>query len=149
MDRRMGNRKFARVLTRARDQGYSLADAWKLAVRWTEAKQRAETYDLDVSWEDEDIPWEDLRGDAETEHPPIWTCAVVWDPGPHYRKGESVCRASLGGIGLNAWSDAYVYEVEADVLTEACDNVDAERERDAQAQADELAARATFAGVSP
>jgi hypothetical protein len=48
---------------------------------------------------------------------------------------------------LETWWDAYMVEVEADLLDEACDLLDAEADAEASAMAAELASRATFAGV--
>jgi hypothetical protein len=57
--------------------------------------------------------------------------------------------AALGSIGLDSWRDSYVRVVEAELFSEALDELDAEHDAIATVQAAELASRATYAGVSP
>lgn len=108
------------------------------ALALAKAEQKAEQRGLTVTWEDEDLPWEDLRGDLETERPAIWAWAGVRHPDhpKHVLSG-------LGGIGLNSMRDPYVRVVEAELFSEALDALDKEDEQAASV----LAERATYAGV--
>ena len=156
------DRSFARIVARCREQGYTLANAWDLAKRHGAAVKRASAFDLVVSWDDDDLPW-----DGDCEAPALLMRATVLHPDhadadtsdvsvrfPFFdRKDGTVGRtpavlAALGGIGLDSMRDAYVWDVEADLLDEACDVLDAERDALACQQAAELASRATFAAGS-
>jgi hypothetical protein len=131
--RAVSNTAYARAVRFFTNGGYKLKGARVEARRWLAAKARmaALAPELGVTWENEETPWEDLAGDLETDRPALWVSAVVRstpkDEG--YVRGKSVCLAQLGGIGLNAWTDGYVREVETDLLNEACDAIEAERAR--------------------
>jgi hypothetical protein len=128
----------------------------RMALSLARDEQRAEREGLSVTWEDDDLPW-----DGEGSAPKIVAVATVYVPGCDgnswrtagwvpstcpgvHRRADTL--ASLGGIGLDDWRDPYVREVEAELLGEALDELDAERDRAATAEASELAARPTFAG---
>lgn len=138
---------FARVVGPETRHGAATSALWH-----ARAEMRAEEMGLKVSWEEEDLWWEDLRGDLETERPSIWMCACVYHPDrkPDARRGDPhfYLLASLGGIGLDSWSDPYVRVVEAEVLAEALAALDEDADRKASFLAAELADRATYAGVA-
>jgi len=118
------NTPYARAVRFFRNGGYAPQSARVEARRWLAAKARmaALAPELDVTWEDETTPW-----DADCPAPALHVQAVVWSTPEGYVRGKSVCLASLGSIGLNAWTDGYVREVETDLLNEACDAIEAER----------------------
>jgi hypothetical protein len=140
-----------------------------IAWAYAKAEERARAEGLTVTWEDDDPPW-----DGECEAPAILAVATVFHPDmPRPEDGgrfpfvdsakprdgwtqstrpgtlrRSSVLASLGGIGLDSWRDPYVRVVEAELLSEALEELDAERDHTATIEAEELSARATYAGVS-
>jgi hypothetical protein len=135
------------------------------AIALARAERDAAARGLSVTWEADDTPW-----DGDCPAPKIVAVATVYAPGvdpsttdgrfPYadgprrgfvpaggiYRKREVL--ASLGGIGLDSWRDDYVRVVEAELLSEALENLDEENDRLATREASELSSRATYAGVS-
>jgi hypothetical protein len=129
------------------------------------AERDAAACGLSVTWETDDMPW-----DGDCPAPKIVAVATVYAPGvdpstanarfPYadgprygfvpaggvYRQREVL--ASLGGIGLDSWRDDYRRVVEAELLSEALENLNEENDRLATREASELSSRATYAGVS-
>jgi hypothetical protein len=136
------------------------------AIALARAELAAEAAGLTVTWTGDDLPW-----DGDCPAPKILAVATVYAPGVNpsrvdgrfpyadgpragfvrwgdtYRKREVL--AQLGGIGLESWRDAYVRVVEAELLCEALETLAEETNRQATREASELAARATYAGVTP
>jgi len=146
------------VLRRA---GWTAQAAFKTAKSYTVAIKRAAVEGVRVEWSDDDLPW-----DGDCEAPPVVACATVLRRGyegvdrssvavrfPFHDGPDGTVRrsrpvlAALGGIGLESWRDPYMLDVEAELLTEAFDVLDAEREEEACSAAAELAERATYASV--
>jgi hypothetical protein len=125
--------------------GHSAEQALDLA----RAEETAERVGLMVVWEYEtDFAWEACH---EGETPPgEWLCGLVYKTedvdqyqGTARRHAHSY--ACLGGVGVDSMRDPYLRVCSAELLSEALREIDKEW----QADADVLAARATFAGVSP
>ena len=137
------------------------------AMAMARTMERAEAEGLSVTWEDDDLPWDGdgcprpaivalatvMHPDHEGEAPPRFPFCDGTRPrkgyvqsGDHMRRREVL--AQCGGIGLETWSDPYVRDVECELLGEALDNLDEERDAATTAEASVLASRATFAGVA-
>lgn len=124
--------------------GHSAEGALALA----RAEEKAERVGLTVVWEWEDIPWD---GDESEKPPEYWLCGLVYkseDVDEYHgtvRNKRATSYACLGGVGVDSMRDSYLRVCAAEMYSEALREIDKEW----QADADELAARATFAGVSP
>lgn len=119
--------------------GESALSAW----RYAHAERKAESLGLTCVMQDEQEPWD---GDCPAPKFVLW-CAVFKDSdidhhGQSYRKSTWI--ASVGMVGVNSMRDPYLRVVAAELYVEALDVLDQEH----QAEADELASRATYAAVA-
>jgi hypothetical protein len=119
--------------------------AAECAFALTKAEEKAEAVGLTVVWEWEtDFPW-----DGEGPAPAYWLCGLVFRA-EDVDKREGTYRhgarsyACLGGVGVDSMRSPYLRVVGAELFAQALDEIDKEW----QAEANELAARATFAGVA-
>lgn len=117
--------------------GYAVGESAVTALKLARAEERAEREGLVFKCEDEDYPWD---GDGPAPEHFLW-CAV------YENEHEKFNLASLGGVALNSLSDPYLRVVKAELYVEALDHLDARRDYEATKAAEELAARATYAGV--
>jgi hypothetical protein len=92
-------------------------DSVDAAMERERVKTRARRYGLEVVWEVDDLPW---AGDCEA--PPVVACAFVAHPDDD-SCGYLACQ---GGIGLTSRTDPYMAEVEAGLLDQAVDELEAE-----------------------
>jgi hypothetical protein len=149
------DRKLVRLFVRFRAEGMTAHDAF----RYGRAQIRAQDLGVRVTWQEDDLPWE-----GECAAPPLVARATVLHPDhgdldtnrvdvrfPFYDRKDGArgrnpaVLTALGGIGLEGWSDPYVHVVEGDLLLEALDELDAERDAYATIQASEINARPSFA----
>jgi hypothetical protein len=108
------------------------------------AEMRAEALDLKVVNEDELEAWDNMPGETAPEYV---FCVCVY--GPEDDNGKREFLDSLGMVGVNRLDDPYLRVVAAELCEQALATLDARFEKTAQEAANELAARATFAGVQP
>ena len=126
--------------------GYVVGQSAVCALALARAEETAERRGLMVLWEDEDEPW-----DSDCPEPTyVMWAGVYWreddDQGRYqgrYRARRSPPLASVGMVGFNTWNDPYRRVVEAELFMEA---LSGEVDRLDQEAANELAARATYAG---
>lgn len=109
------------------------------ALALAKAEERAEKEGLAVVLEDDDLPW-----DGEYKAPKYVLYAECRRIDEN---GRREVLGGLGGIGVNKLSDPYLRVVAAELYAEALASLDTERDALATAQAEEMANRATYAGV--
>lgn len=122
--------------------GYIVGHRAECAFALATAEQRARAIGLTVVWDLDPEPYQ--SGGDHDPRPPIVACAHIPDVEPQ----RYAALAALGGIGLTSWQDNYVRVAEAELAAEALDVLDRVREREATEEAEELASRATYAGMA-
>ena len=116
---------------------FSLAYPLASALREARAIERAADLGLTCETETDPEPW-----DGDCPAPKHLVCMLVRD-----ESGRVL--ASLGGIGVDSYRDPYLMTCEAELYAEALDTLDTEANQRAIVDAQALASRATYAGVSP
>ena len=106
------------------------------------AETRAKEMGLVFSWEPEEFPWDGDVPLAPTDRLEWVACYAFAQEDSRGR-----CLASLGMVATTSYHDPYRRVVEAELAEEALATLDEERERTSAADAEELGARATYAGV--
>jgi len=101
---------------------------------------RAEALDLQVVNEDELEAW-----DCDVERPEYVFCVCVY--GPEDDDGKREFLDCLGMVGVNRLDDPCLRVIAAELCEQALATLDARFEKAVTEAANELAARATFAGV--
>jgi hypothetical protein len=117
----------------------------EVALRLARAEMRAESLDLGVYYEDDDLEW-----DGEGPAPKHLLWIAVYRKGDVDRKNyrmhiNAVPLASLGSVGVDDLRDPYLRVVAAELYVEALDALDKENDRIATEQAEELSGRPTYA----
>lgn len=116
------------------EHGYSAVET---CLRLARAEERAEREGLVLKLEDEDLPW-----DGDCPAPEYYLYCAVYE-----NDRERFPLASLGGVGVERMNDPYLRVVAAELYYEAFAHLDADRDHAATLAAQELAERATYAGV--
>ena len=126
-----------------------MACAKKLAL----AEERAKDLGLHFAWEEEQDEWD---GDCPLASTDLLEWCACYDRAPSDDRWRNIsgapkarCLASLCMIATTGYRDPYRRVVEAELASEALATLDAELDAIATLQAEELGARATFAGPTP
>lgn len=122
------------------------------ALELARAETRAKEMGLVFSWEPEEFPWDGDVPLAPTDLLEFVACCRWEETFPHLtgnaRSEHRRTLASLGMVATTSYHDPYRRVVEAELAREALETLDEECDALATKQADELGARATYAGAA-
>lgn len=108
------------------------------AIELARSEMRAEELGLVAFNEDETEAWDNMPGEDAPEYV---FCVCVYMP------EETYPSATLGMVGVNSLDDPHLRVVAANLFEEVLATIDANADALATVQAEELASRATYAGV--